>query len=112
VAIKTIPSQTIKTCDSCGVSITAQNGRQEGALHVKAHALDMQGFACADASRKIDLCDRCLYSVSSAIDAAMRAARLATPPDNAAGREGVKCCQCQEGQTCAYVQTDTGRACK
>jgi hypothetical protein len=75
MAVKTIPSQTIKTCDACGVSITAQNGRQEGALHVKAHALDMQGFACADASRKLDLCDRCLYSVCQAIDAAIAATK-------------------------------------
>jgi len=40
-------------------------------LTLNAHALDMQGSPCADATRKLDLCDSCLYKVGKAIDAAM-----------------------------------------
>ncbi len=40
---------------------------------LKAHALDMQGAPCADATRKLDLCDSCLYDVSKAVDTAMAA---------------------------------------
>ena len=67
----TIPAQTIKTCDCCGVTMTTQNSRQEGQLTLNAHALDMHGHACADATRKLDLCDSCLYKVGKAIDAAL-----------------------------------------
>lgn len=76
MASKTIPAQTIKTCDACHVTLDKQNHRSEGALRIKQHALDMQGFACADASVNLDLCDRCLYTITSAINAAM----AATPP--------------------------------
>ena len=37
----------------------------------KADALDMQGSPCADATRKLDLCDSCLYKVGKAIDSAL-----------------------------------------
>lgn len=71
MSTKTIPAQTIKTCDCCGVVMSRNNSRQEGALTLKANMLDMQGSACADASRKLDLCDACLYDVEKALDAAI-----------------------------------------
>ena len=64
MSTKTIPAQTIKTCDCCQVVIGAQNSRKEGCLTLKANALDMQGAPCADATRKLDLCDSCLYDVA------------------------------------------------
>ena len=73
MSTKTIPAQTIKTCDCCQVVIDGSNSRQEGHLTLKAHALDMQGSPCADATRELDLCDSCLYHVGKAIDAAMAA---------------------------------------
>lgn len=77
MSTKTIPAQTIQTCDCCGRTMDRKNSRQEGALTLKAHALDMQGFPCADATRNLDLCDSCLYSVGKALDEALRAAREA-----------------------------------
>ena len=38
---------------------------------LKAHALDMQGSPCADATRKLDLCDSCLWHVGKAVDAVL-----------------------------------------
>ena len=73
MSTKTIPAQTIKTCDCCGVVMNNGSSRQEGALVLKAHALDMQGSPCADATRKLDLCDSCLYAVGKSIDAAIAA---------------------------------------
>ncbi len=81
MSTKTIPAQTIKTCDCCGVTMDRKNSRQEGKLTLNAHALDMQGSPCADATRKLDLCDSCLYKVGKAIDAAM------APPTSAEGVE-------------------------
>lgn len=75
MSIKTIPAQTIKTCDYCGVVMDGKNSSQEGALHLKAHALDWQGMPCADASRKLDLCNDCLFKVGKAIDAAMQGSK-------------------------------------
>jgi len=75
MSTKTIPAQTIKTCDCCGVTIDRQNSRQEGKLTLNAHALDMQGSPCADATRKLDLCDSCLYDVAKAVDVVLSAAR-------------------------------------
>ena len=73
MSIKTIPAQTIKTCDSCQVVINVSNARQAGHLTLKAHALDMQGSPCADATQQRDLCDSYLYVVGKAIDAAIAA---------------------------------------
>lgn len=73
MSTKTIPAQTIKTCDACGVVMDGRNSRQDGALTLKAHALDMQGSPCADATRKLDLCDVCLYAVGKAVDTAIAA---------------------------------------
>jgi hypothetical protein len=72
MAIKNIPARIVKTCDRCGVVLDGKNDRQEGAIHIKANALDMHGHAVADASRKVDLCDSCLFVVTNAIDAAMK----------------------------------------
>lgn len=68
MSIKTFPAQTIKTCDCCSVTMGGRNSRQEGKLTLNAHALDMYGHACADATRKLDLCDSCLFYVAKAID--------------------------------------------
>ena len=81
MSTKTIPAQTIKTCDCCGVVMDGGNSRQEGALVLKAHALDMQGAQCADATRKLDLCDPCLYDVGTAIDAVLAARAQAKKGD-------------------------------
>ena len=81
MSTKTIPTQTIKTCDCCGVVMDGGNSRQEGALVLKAHALDMQGAQCADATRKLDLCDLCLYDVGTAIDAVLAARAKAKEGD-------------------------------
>ena len=81
MSTKTIPAQTIKTCDCCGVVMDRMNSRQEGALVLKAHALDMQGAQCADATRKLDLCDPCLYDVGTAIDAVLAARAKAKEGD-------------------------------
>ena len=66
-----IPAQTIKTCDGCRITMDRSNSRQSGGLIFKADALDMQGSPCADATRKLDLCDSCLYKVGKAIDSAL-----------------------------------------
>jgi hypothetical protein len=71
VSTKIIPAQVIKTCDCCSKTMDSGNSRQDGRLILHAHALDMQGSPCADATRKLDLCDSCLYKVGSAIDAAI-----------------------------------------
>ena len=73
MSTKTIPAQTITTCDCCGVVMDGGNSPREGALVLKAHALDMQGAPCADATRNLDLCDPCLYDVGTAIDAVLAA---------------------------------------
>lgn len=67
----TIPAQVIKTCDCCLKTMDKGNSRQEGHLILHAHALDLQGAPCADATRRLDLCDSCLYKVGAAIDAAI-----------------------------------------
>lgn len=71
MSTKTIPSQIIKSCDRCGVTMDGKNSRQEGGLVLKAHALDMQGSPCADATRTLDLCDSCLCKVTKALDEAL-----------------------------------------
>lgn len=71
MSTKTIPAQTIKTCDCCDVVMDGRNSRQDGTLMLKAHALDMQGSPCADATRKLDLCDSCMWHVGKAVDAAL-----------------------------------------
>ena len=73
MSTKTIPAQTIKTCDCCSVTMDGQNSRQEGKLTLHAHALDMHGHACADATRKFDLCDSCLFDGARAMDSATAA---------------------------------------
>ena len=81
MSTKIIPAQTIKTCDCCGVVMGGGNSRREGALVLKAHALDMQGAQYADATRQLDLCDPCLYDVGTAIDAVLAARAKAKEGD-------------------------------
>lgn len=73
MSTKTIPAQTIKTCDCCGVTMDGQNSRQEGKMTLSANTLHMHDHACADATHKFDLCDSCLFDVSKAIDSAIAA---------------------------------------
>lgn len=80
MSTKTIPAQTIKTCDSCGTVMTSKNSRQAGLLKLRLHVLDMQGSACADGSRELDLCDECLYHVTKSIDHVIEARRLSNKP--------------------------------
>jgi len=70
-----IPEKVVTTCDCCGVELTASNSRHEGYLFLKQHALDLQGFACADASIKHDLCDTCLSRISTAINVVYKGSR-------------------------------------
>ena len=69
MAVKTIPAQTIKTCDVCGVVADKKNARQEGHLTLKRHILDYLGQPSADGTASFDLCDRCLEKISTAINA-------------------------------------------
>lgn len=69
MSTKTIPAKTIKTCDCCGSVMDSRNSVKDGGLVLKAHALDMHGAPCADATRQLDLCDSCLYDVTKAVDA-------------------------------------------
>lgn len=74
MSVTSIPAKTIKNCDCCKVVMDNKTARQEGALTLKAHALDFQGCPVADATRRLDLCDGCLYTVGNAIDAAIASA--------------------------------------
>lgn len=76
MAVRTIPAQTIKTCDCCGDEIEAHNGRKEAKLMLKQHALDMQGCAHADASRSMDLCDACAWKMENAVISVISSAAL------------------------------------
>ena len=69
MAVKTVPTHTIKTCDVCGVVADKCNARQDGRLTLKRHILDYQGSPCADGTVVFDLCDTCLQKVSIAINA-------------------------------------------
>jgi hypothetical protein len=68
----TIPEKTVTTCDACKVEMTRQNSVHEGSLDLRMAALDFQGQPVADASRHLDLCDRCVARISNAIDAAIK----------------------------------------
>ena len=81
MSTKTIPAQVIKTCDCCSVTMNGQNSRQEGKLTLNAHALDMYGHACADATRKLDLCDSCLFDVTKVIDSVIAVRKEGTNHD-------------------------------
>lgn len=63
---KTIPAQTIVTCDIC---LEAGNRKQEGKLIIKQHAIDYMGTPCANGDVEFDLCDECLNGVREAINA-------------------------------------------
>lgn len=75
MTIKTIPAQTIKTCDCCNKQIDRKNSVKDGKLTLKQDALDMQGSPCADATRIMDLCDNCLWDVNKALDVVLEKAK-------------------------------------
>lgn len=75
MSTKTIPAQIIKKCDCCDKVMDGYTARKEGMLTLQAHALDMQGSPCADATRRLDLCDSCLYKVGGALDETIAAVK-------------------------------------
>lgn len=68
---KTIPQQTIVTCDRCGRDITKSHRAMRGAIHVERAGLDFQGVAVASNDIDFDLCDPCLTTVVAALESAM-----------------------------------------
>lgn len=64
---RTIPAQTIKTCDCCGAEMTAVTAREDGQLVLKRNGLDMHGHAVADATMRWDLCDTCVHLAARTI---------------------------------------------
>ncbi len=71
MSTKTIPAQTIKTCDCCNSVLSySTNHRQSGALHLKRDLLDMQGAPCASGAVSLDLCDDCLPIITEAVNTA------------------------------------------
>lgn len=72
MSVRITPEVRKVVCDCCS-RFVGEGGcarRQSGALHLRRHALDMQGHACANADVKIDLCDDCLSAIGSAINEA------------------------------------------
>ena len=72
MSVKVSPEVRTVICDCCQ-RVIGEKGvsrRQSGGLHIRRDALDMHGYACASADVKLDLCDDCLSSVSTAINAA------------------------------------------
>lgn len=64
---KQIPAQTITTCDCCGVECKGSNYVHEGKLTLTRAALDFQGCPVADATIRLDLCDRCNSAIGDAV---------------------------------------------
>ena len=80
MSIEVIPEVRKTICDCCRRAVGEQSvyRKQNGGLHLRCDALDMQGHACACADVRLDLCDDCLGSVSEAINAACVEVRAAT----------------------------------
>lgn len=69
MSVKTIPAQTIRTCDICGVVCDKDNSRQNARLLLKRDALDWAGHAVASANIERDLCDSCVDRVANLLNA-------------------------------------------
>ena len=64
MSIKTIPKQTIVTCDFCGdTDKHALQFKMKASVNFKGHCLDMYGDPACDASFSLDLCDSCARDV-------------------------------------------------
>ena len=74
---KAILASTVITCDCCGVECAGSNYVHEGKLTLTRAALDFQGCPVADASIRLDLCDRCNSEIGSAINEAASRLRAA-----------------------------------
>ena len=79
MSVKTIPSQTIVTCDCCGIEtdngLARQSRRMKTHLKFEQDALDFQGMACANGTVEFDFCDQCARTIREAINHAMTCIR-------------------------------------
>lgn len=77
MSTRTVPAEKVVTCDCCRKDVGAPGVKRSrsGELHVLRDALDFQGYVCADASIKLDLCDSCLNIIATAINQACEAVR-------------------------------------
>ena len=73
MSITNIPATAIRHCDCCGMECTPKNFVHEGKLVLTRAALDFQRQPVADATIRIDLCDRCNYRIGDAINAEQKA---------------------------------------
>lgn len=71
MSVKYVTAKTYKICDACGATCTHSNSPSEAVLTLRANALDYQGGAVANATRILDLCDKCFCKIGRAIDAAI-----------------------------------------
>lgn len=66
--MKTIPEKRVLICDVCGTTDETPFRFQTRAhLTLKQDALDYQGSPCADATRRLDLCDNCASRIAGFI---------------------------------------------
>lgn len=79
MSVQVTPEVRKTICDCCQRAIGDRGvyRNQNGGLHLRRDALDIQGHACASADVSLDLCDGCLSCVSKAINAACVEARAA-----------------------------------
>lgn len=70
-----IPAMKLVACDSCGAECSLKNYIHEGKLTLTRAALDYQGNPVADATIRLDLCDRCNAVIGDAINVAVLAAK-------------------------------------
>lgn len=66
---KTIPENTVVTCDICG-GHDPQKFRTSSQIKIKRDALDWSGIPAADGSVVIDLCDGCAENLTKIINEA------------------------------------------
>ncbi len=79
MSVQVTPEVRKTICDCCQRAIGDRGvyRNQNGGLHLRRDALDMQGHACACADVSLDLCDDCLSSLSKAINASCVEVRAA-----------------------------------
>ena len=77
MAVTEIPARKIFTCDGCSDQKDDRLPANWQNWHLKANALDFQGAAVADASRKLLLCSTCASVASKAINEAIAERRKA-----------------------------------
>ena len=82
---KVIPERKVTTCDCCGVECQGSNFVHEGKLALRRAGLDFQGCPVADATVRMDLCDRCNDKIAHAINAACTSIRAGQPQGGSNG---------------------------